>query len=53
MIGFDPIDLENKDVNIWLAESDDNILLLVDKNDFTFLNLQFNKTNPLKEKYFV
>ena len=56
MIGFDPIDLENKDVNIWLAESDDNILLLVDKNDFNFSksskSSSSTKTNPLKEKIF-
>ena len=53
MIGFDPIDLENKDVNLWLSESDDNILLLVDKNDFNFSKSSIStKNNPLKEKIF-
>ena len=47
------IDLENKDVNIWLSESDDNILLLVDKNDFNFSKSSSStKNNPLKEKIF-
>ena len=53
MLGFDPIDLENKDVNLWLSESDDNILLLVDKNDFNFSKSSSStKNNPLKEKIF-
>ena len=55
MIGFDPIDLENKDVNLWLSESDDNILLLVDKNQVNFSkspSLNKNKNKKLKEKIF-
>ena len=50
MIGYDPIDLENKDVNLWLSESDDNILLIIDKNKVDFSKSPGNKKS--KEKIF-
>ena len=36
MYGFDPINLEKKDIDVWLHESPDNILLVIEKNTISF-----------------
>jgi len=36
MYGYDPIFLEKRKLNEWLQESDDNIIVIFDKNSLKF-----------------
>ena len=47
MYGFDPISLAQRDVNEWLNKSEDNILLVFDKNA-----IGFNTPDNNSEKIF-
>ena len=47
--GYDPIFLEKKEVNEWLKEDEDNILLVIeDSNDQVNLSKSFLKKNDVK-----
>ena len=45
MYGYDPILLEKRNINEWLNESDDNILLIFDKSQLKFSKSPSNESN--------
>jgi len=45
MYGYDPIFLEKRNINEWLQESEDNILVIFDKNS---LNFSASPNTPMK-----
>ena len=45
MYGYDPILLEKRNINEWLNESDDNILLIFDKSQLNFSKSPSNESN--------
>ena len=45
MYGYDPILLEKRNINEWLNESDDNILLIFDKSHLNFSKSPSNESN--------
>ena len=51
MYGYDPILLEKRELNEWLNESDDNILLVFNRNSISFSKSRSSiKNNILKKK---
>ena len=53
MYGYDPINLEKRNVNEWLIESDDNILLIIDKSNINFSKSKssINKSKKQNQNY--
>jgi hypothetical protein len=45
MYGYDPMFLEKRNINEWLQESEDNILVIFDKNS---LNFSASPNTPMK-----